>query len=86
MCVPLPPPLLYSCCKFSFFYICYFRSKGSSLSFITREDWKQAQNLIDILEEANQVNWQDFLMKLFGIVMNINILTLALYYFLAENM
>ncbi|XP_028414614.1 probable ATP-dependent RNA helicase DDX43 [Dendronephthya gigantea] len=29
-------------------------SKGSSLSFITREDWKQAQNLIYILEEANQ--------------------------------
>jgi hypothetical protein len=38
-----------------FHEFCDFRSKGSSLSFITREDWKQAQNLIYILEEANQV-------------------------------
>jgi hypothetical protein len=46
--------------------IIYFRSKGSSLSFITREDWKQAQNLIDILEEANQVKLEIFMQMPFA--------------------
>ena len=32
------------------------RKKGTSLTFVTREDWRQAHKLINIMVEANQVN------------------------------
>ena len=36
---------------------CLFHSKrGTSLTFMTRDDWKQAGKLIEIMREAGQVN------------------------------
>lgn len=35
------------------------RRTGEALTLMTREDWRHAQELIDILQEANQVVPQD---------------------------
>ena len=38
-----------------FYYYFIFRKKGTSLSLVTRDDWRQAHKLINIMVEANQV-------------------------------